>query len=143
MQSEGSKEAVQQYTKVNCGQLRVADTGRKVRLSGWVHRRRDQGALIFIDLRDRDGLTQIVFNRETNPGAHKIAEEARSEYVLQVEGTVQERGTDRVNPNLETGEVEVTADNVKILNRAKPMPFEIAGSTEADEMLRLKYRYLD
>src|ERR1700730_14463858 len=78
-------EQAQQYTKVNCGQLRSADRGRKARLSGWVHRRRDQGALIFIDLRDRDGLTQIVFNRESNPDAHKVAEEARSEYVLQVE----------------------------------------------------------
>jgi aspartyl-tRNA synthetase len=137
------KEQSKLYAKVNCGQLRSADTGRKVRLSGWVHRRRDQGALIFIDLRDRDGLTQIVFNRESNPTAHRIAEEARSEYVLQVEGTVQERGADRVNPNLDTGEVEVTADGVAILNRAKAMPFEIAGATEADETLRLKYRYLD
>ncbi|MEO8287163.1 MAG: aspartate--tRNA ligase [Chloroflexota bacterium] len=139
----GQEIEVAQYTKVSCGQLRPADKGRKVRLSGWVHRRRDQGALIFIDLRDRDGLTQIVFNRESNPGAHKIAEEARSEYVLQVEGVVEARGDDRVNPNLDTGEIEVAADNVKILNRAKPMPFEIAGNTEADEMLRLKYRYLD
>src|SRR5438874_6953559 len=143
MESVKESKETAQYTKVNCGQLRSADSGRKVRLSGWVHRRRDQGALIFIDLRDRDGLTQIVFNRESNPDAHKVAEEARSEYVLQVEGTVQERGADRVNPNLDTGEIEVAADNVKILNRAKPMPFEIAGSTEADEMTRLKYRYLD
>ncbi len=143
MESGQINEQSQQYTKVNCGQLRSADIGRKARLSGWVHRRRDQGALIFIDLRDRDGLTQIVFNRESNPEAHKVAEEARSEYVLQVEGTVEGRGTDRVNPNLDTGEIEVAADSVKILNRAKPMPFEIAGNTEADEMLRLKYRYLD
>ncbi len=143
MESGQINEQSQQYTKVNCGQLRSVDSGRKVRLSGWVHRRRDQGALIFIDLRDRDGLTQIVFNRESNPDAHKVAEEVRSEYVLQAEGTVEERGADRVNPNLETGEVEVAADSVKILNRAKPMPFEIAGNTEADEMLRLKYRYLD
>jgi aspartyl-tRNA synthetase len=143
MESVKETTKTAQYTKVNCGQLRSADSGRKVRLSGWVHRRRDQGALIFIDLRDRDGLTQIVFNRESNPEAHKVAEEARSEYVLQVEGTVQERGADRVNPNLDTGEIEVAADDVKILNRAKPMPFEIAGNTEADEMTRLKYRYLD
>src|SRR6266496_1955377 len=134
MESVKETTKTPQHIKVNCGQLRSADRGRKVRLSGWVHRRRDQGALIFIDLRDRDGLTQIVFNRESNPEAHKVAEEARSEYVLQVEGTVQERGADRVNPNLDTGEIEVAADDVIILNRAKPMPFEIAGNTEADEM---------
>jgi aspartyl-tRNA synthetase len=71
-----------QYTKVNCGELRAADTGHSVQLNGWVHRRRDQGALIFIDLRDRWGITQVVFNREAYPAAHKVAEEARSEYVL-------------------------------------------------------------
>jgi aspartyl-tRNA synthetase len=131
------------YTKINCGQLRLADVDRKVKLSGWVHRRRDQGALIFIDLRDRDGLTQLVFNRETNPGAHALAEGVRSEYVLQAEGMVQARGADRVNPNLDTGEVEVMVERVKLLNAAKPLPFEIAGGAEADEMLRLKYRYLD
>jgi aspartyl-tRNA synthetase len=114
-----------------------------VRLSGWVHRRRDQGALIFIDLRDRDGLTQVVFNREVNPESHTVAEEARSEYVLQVEGRVEERGADRANPNLATGEIEVLAESVTILNRAKPLPFEVAGNIEPDENLRLKYRYLD
>lgn len=133
----------QTYAKVSCGQLTSADAGRKVRLNGWVHRRRDQGALIFIDLRDRDGLTQIVFNREQNPGAHDIAEDVRSEYVLQVDGTVALRGEDRVNPNLDTGEIEVVADAVTVLNEAKPLPFEIAGGAEADETLRLKYRYLD
>jgi aspartyl-tRNA synthetase len=132
-----------QYTKVNCGELRAADTGHSVQLNGWVHRRRDQGALIFIDLRDRWGITQVVFNREANPAAHKVAEEARSEYVLRVEGIVHERGAERVNPALSTGEIEVAADRVEILNRAKPMPFEIAGGGEVDELVRLKYRYLD
>ena len=132
-----------QYTKLNCGELRAADAGTLRPAQRLGHRRRDQGALIFIDLRDRWGITQIVFNREINPDAHKVAEEARAEYVLRVEGIVQERGADRVNPNLATGEIEVAADNVTILNRAKPMPFEIAGGPEADEMLRLKYRYLD
>ncbi len=131
------------YRKVNCGELRAADVERKVQLNGWVHRRRDQGALIFIDLRDRWGMTQVVFNRETNPQAHSIAEEVRSEYVLRVEGTVTLRGADRVNPNLATGEIEAPADRVAILNRAKLLPFEIASSVEADETLRLKYRYLD
>lgn len=131
------------YKAVGCGQLRTEDSGRQVKLSGWVHRRRDQGALIFIDLRDRDGITQIVLNRETNPEAHSIAEETRSEYVLQVEGSVQSRGPERVNPNLGTGEIEVMAERVKILNRAKALPFEIASTVEPDENLRLKYRYLD
>jgi len=93
------------YTKVTCGQLRAGDENRKVQLNGWVHRRRDQGALIFIDLRDRWGITQVVFNRETNPQAHRIAEEVRSEYVLRVEAGVKLRGAKRVNPILDTGEV--------------------------------------
>ena len=131
------------YVRVTCGQLRTADVGRSVQLNGWVHRRRDQGALIFIDLRDRDGITQIVFNREVNPTAHNVAEQVRSEYVLRVEGTVAYRGEERVNPNLATGEVEVVAERAQVLNPAKPLPFEIAGGAEAEETLRLKYRYLD
>lgn len=131
------------YVKVSCGQLRAADVGRRVQLNGWVHSRRDQGTLIFIDLRDRDGLTQVVFNKEANPAAHAVAEEVRAEYVLQVEGTVQSRGEDRVNPRLDTGEVEVIAERATVLNKAKPVPFEIAGGPEPDETLRLKYRYLD
>ncbi|MDQ6693103.1 MAG: aspartate--tRNA ligase [Chloroflexota bacterium] len=140
---EMTQEQLYQYAKTSCGGLRKADARRKVRLSGWVHRRRDQGALIFIDLRDRDGITQVVINREANPTAHGIAEEVRSEYVLQIEGMVEERGADRVNPNLDTGEIEVVADVISILNRSKPLPFEIASATEPDENVRLKYRYLD
>src|SRR5438270_12194829 len=116
------------YVRLNCGELRATDVGRKVQLNGWVHRRRDQGALIFIDLRDRWGMMQIVFNRETNPQAHAIAEEVRSEYVLRVEGSVTLRGADRINPNLATGEIEVPADHVTILNRAKPLPFEVTSN---------------
>lgn len=142
--AQGTGTAIEaKYEVVSCGQLRSEDAGRAIRLSGWVHRRRDQGALIFIDLRDRDGMTQVVFNREANPEAHRIAEEVRSEYVLQVEGSVQHRGAERVNPNLSTGEVEVITDRVEILNRAKALPFEVAGNIEPDENLRLKYRYLD
>ncbi len=133
----------QRYAKVGCGELRAEDAGREVQLNGWVHRRRDQGALIFVDLRDHTGMTQIVFNREQNPQIHKIAEEVRSEYVLRVQGRVDRRGEDRVNPNLQTGKVEVVADTVEVLNEAKPLPFEIAGSIEPEETLRLKYRYLD
>src|SRR4051812_21118866 len=138
-----TQETQTAYTKVTCGQLAAADEGSAVQLNGWVHRRRDQGALIFIDLRDRWGITQVVFNRETNPEAHRVAEQVRSEYVLRVEGTVAPRGPDRVNPNLETGEIEVVAGTVAILNPSKPLPFEVASNVEADENLRLKYRYLD
>lgn len=138
-QAQGQPE----YAKVSCGQVRAADVGKAVHLSGWVHRRRDQGALIFIDLRDRDGITQVVLNRESDPESHRVAEEVRSEYVLRVEGKVAHRGKERVNPNLDTGEVEVVADRVLILNRAKALPFEIAGGAEPDETVRLKYRYLD
>lgn len=130
-------------SKVTCGQLRSSDSGRVVQLNGWVHRRRDQGALIFIDLRDRWGLTQVVFNRETDPITHRLAEESRSEYVLHVEGEVKLRGEDRVNPKIDTGEIEVVASKATVLNRAKPLPFEVASDVEADETLRLKYRYLD
>ncbi|HUP27673.1 MAG TPA: aspartate--tRNA ligase [Chloroflexia bacterium] len=142
MESEGQERA-STFSRASCGELTASDAGRGVRLSGWVHRRRDQGALIFIDLRDRDGMTQIVLNREENPEAHSIAEEVRSEYVLQVDGTVQKRGPERANPNLATGEIEVIASKVLILNRAKALPFEVAGAAEPDENLRLKYRYLD
>jgi aspartyl-tRNA synthetase len=113
VQESGTSQEARQYQAANCGQLRAEDAGRYVILKGWVHRRRDQGALIFIDLRDRDGITQVVFNREANPEAHRIAEEVRSEYVLQIEGNVQHRGEERVNPSLATGEIEVIADRVQ------------------------------
>jgi aspartyl-tRNA synthetase len=138
-----TKEKTTEQIKVTCGELQARDEGRAVQLNGWVHRRRDQGALIFIDLRDRFGITQVVFNRETEPEAHHVAEEVRSEYVLRVEGTVAHRGAERTNPNLATGEIEVVAKRAEVLNAARALPFEIASSVEADEMLRLKYRYLD
>src|SRR5512143_253885 len=129
-----------EYTRASCGQLRATDEGRLVDLRGWVHRRRDQGALIFIDLRDRDGITQVVFNRELDPEAHRVAEQVRSEYVLAVRGQVHNRGPERTNPNLDTGEIEVAAREATVLNPAKPLPFEVASSVEPDENLRLKYR---
>lgn len=140
---QGQQQPGQPYSKVGCGQLNAADAGRNITLQGWVHRRRDQGALIFIDVRDRDGVTQVVFNREQNAIAHDLAEDVRSEYVLRVQGNVVLRGEDRVNPNLATGEIEVVADSIEVLNEAKPLPFEIAGGSEPEETLRLKYRYLD
>ncbi len=124
-----------------CGELRVADAGKSVLLMGWVHRRRDLGQLIFLDLRDRDGLTQVVCNKEKNPDAHARADECRSEYVVAVEGVVARR--DKPNPNLATGEVEVMASRVYILNDARTPPFQIEDEITASEETRLRHRFLD
>ncbi len=126
-----------------CGELTLANVGQRVTLAGWVNRRRDHGGLIFIDLRDRFGITQVTINTDQEE-AHDIASQARSEFVIQVEGTVAARPEGLRNPNLSTGDVEVIADKVTILNPAKTPPFYIsAAGDEVDEMLRLKYRYLD
>src|SRR5437867_7675933 len=127
----------------DCGELRLSHAGQKVSLAGWVHRRRDHGALIFIDLRDRSGLVQIT----VQPGrgeAHSVAEKARGEYVLKLDGVVRPRPENLVNPNLSTGEIEVLADSIEILNLAKvpPIPLDDDGY-RTDEGQRLKYRYLD
>ena len=127
----------------HCGELRAADAGRRVTLKGWVSRRRDHGGLIFIDLRDRYGLTQVVFNPEASAEAHAVASEVRSEYVLEVTGEVRPRPEGTVNPNLETGEIEVDARAVAILSRAETTPFPIRDDIEVDESIRLTYRYLD
>ena len=126
-----------------CGDLRVADVSRTVTLMGWVHRRRTHGGVIFIDLRDRAGLVQVVFNPAVSGPAHQIAEEARLEYVLAVSGEVCRRPPGTVNPNLATGEVEVMACSARILNPAKTPPFYINEPVAVDELLRLRYRYLD
>jgi len=127
----------------NNGELRLSDKGGKVILNGWVHRRRDHGGLIFVDLRDRYGLTQIVFDPERDPAAHKIAETIRSEWVLAVQGTVNPRAEGMANPNLVTGEIEVDADEIEILNQAKTPPFPLDEYVEVGEETRLKYRYMD
>ena len=130
----------------SCGDLTVADVGRKVNLTGWVAHRRDYGKLIFIDLRDRFGLTQVVFDPERTPAAataHRVANEARLEYVLRIEGIVKKRLPGKENPALATGEVEVEAERVELLNPSKVSPFPIAEHVTADEPLRLRYRYLD
>ena len=126
-----------------CGELRASHAGSRVSLAGWVHRRRDHGNLIFIDLRDRWGITQIVFSPEAAPAAHEIAETLRAEYVVHVEGTVRPRPAGMENPRMDTGEVEVSIDRVEVLNEAKTPPFYINEETEIDETLRLHYRYLD
>ena len=127
----------------NCGELRLPDVGRTVILAGWLQRSRDHGGLIFLDVRDRSGLVQVTAD-PTVGKAFEIAEKVRSEYVLQVEGTVRERPDDTVNPDLATGEVEVLAQSIKILNTAKtpPIPLDDDGY-KTDEIARLKYRYLD
>jgi len=127
-----------------CGDLRDGDTGREVALCGWVHRRRDHGNLIFIDLRDRSGICQVVLRPEEDAAAHAAAGEVRSEYVLAVKGRVARRGQENVNPGIATGEVEVVARELEILNRSEVPPFPLDDpEITASEDLRLKYRYLD
>ena len=126
-----------------CGLLTEAQTGEKVVLKGWVQRRRDLGGLIFIDLRDREGIVQIVVNPETAPKALAIAETVRSEYVLEVTGEVVLRDASQVNNNVATGKIEVIASELVIINTAKTPPFAIEDRTEVSEELRLKHRYLD
>lgn len=126
-----------------CGELGREHVGSLVILAGWVHRRRDHGGLIFLDLRDRFGLTQIVFDPDTSPEGYEVARNMRSEYVVRVHGTVQERPEGMDNPELATGEVEVVVTAAEILNEAKTTPFYINEEPQVDESLRLKYRYLD
>jgi aspartyl-tRNA synthetase len=127
----------------NCGQLRLSDKEKTITLSGWVHRRRDHGGIIFIDLRDRYGLTQIVFDPKFDEKSLQAANAVRPEYVLQVTGTVKKRMEGQENKNMETGEIEVYINEIKVLNEAKTPPFEIDQEKTFNEELRLKYRYLD
>lgn len=127
----------------SCGELRTKHIGQGVTLAGWVHRRRDHGGLIFIDLRDREGLVQVVFNPETSPVSHEVASKLRNEYVVRVTGAVARRPSGTENPKLPTGEIEVVAQSAEILNIAKTPPFYINEETEVEESVRLKYRYLD
>ncbi len=126
-----------------CGTLRVADAGKKAVLMGWVNRRRDLGNIIFIDLRDRTGVTQVVFNRELNATAHNKAEVLRNEYVIAAIGTVNLRDADTVNKNIPTGEVELVVDEIRILNESKLPPFLPSDTALTNEETRLKYRYID
>ncbi len=126
-----------------CGELSADNIGKAVVLMGWVMRRRDHGGLIFVDMRDRDGLTQIVFDPDKNRDAHKKAETLRNEYVVAVKGVVAPRPEGTVNPNLKTGSVEIIVSECKVLNRSKPLPFSLDEHIEVAENLRLKHRYLD
>ena len=127
-----------------CGTLRKEHVGGEVSLCGWVSRRRDHGGLIFVDMRDRSGLVQIVFDEAVMAGGtFHDAEALRSEFVIAVRGSVRARSADTVNPNMETGEVEIVVSELRILNKAKTPPFYIQDGIDVDEMIRLRYRYLD
>jgi aspartyl-tRNA synthetase len=126
----------------DCGALRASDAGQRVVLFGWVAARRDHGGCVFIDLRDRGGTTQVVFEPQTNTEAHQQAGELRREYCIAIAGTVAERGGHK-NPNMATGDVEVKADAITIFSTAETPPFELSDDTKADETIRLKHRYLD
>lgn len=126
-----------------CGEVPEAAIGEKVFLKGWVQKRRDLGGLIFIDLRDRTGIVQVVFNPDFSAEVHNIAEKIRNEYVLDIKGTVVAREAGTVNENISTGKIEIHAEEVTIINEAKTPPFIISDRTDASEDVRLKYRYLD
>src|SRR5262245_10424652 len=125
-----------------CGELRPEHAGESVTLMGWVHRRRDFGPLTFVDLRDREGILQVVFDADKNAEAHLRAKELRSEFVICIVGKVVMRDKDKSNPNLKTGRIEVLAKEIYIFNEAKTPPFEI-DQAKIGEDVRLKYRYLD
>ena len=127
----------------DCGDLREDSIGSHPTLAGWVSRRRDHGGVIFVDLRDRSGIVQVVFNPETSPQAYEIADQLRSEWVVQIKGTVRVRPPGSENPAMATGMVEVAADEASILNSSLTPPFYISDDVEVDESLRLRYRYLD
>jgi aspartyl-tRNA synthetase len=127
----------------SCGMVLEGTVGQKVKLKGWVQTRRDLGQVIFIDLRDRSGIIQVVFQPEVSEEALAIADKVRSEYVLDIEGTVVLRDKETVNPKMTTGTVEVMVDKIVVLNKAKTLPFQIEDNTNVSEDIRLKYRYLD
>src|SRR5215469_2737209 len=126
-----------------CGTLRASDAGKKAVLMGWVNKRRDHGSLLFIDLRDRAGITQVVVNADRNAAIHEKAETLRNEYVIAAIGTVKLRDANTVNPNMPTGEVELVADDIRILNESKLPPFLPSDTALTNEETRLKYRYID
>ena len=131
------------FSAPHCGSLRSSDEGRELELYGWVARRRDMGGVIFIDLRDRWGKVQVVFNPTLAPSAHAAASDLRSESVVRVAGVVRRRPSGSENPKLETGEIEVAASELEVLSASEPTPFPLEDAEEPDEKTRLEYRYLD
>ena len=131
------------YRSAWCGDPRKENAGDEIRVAGWVHRRRDHGGLIFIDLRDREGLLQLVFRPEENAEAHAAAHGLRPEHVISAHGSLVEREEGAVNPDLPTGEVELNVSQVDLLAGSQTPPFEIDVDTPVSEELRLQYRYLD
>ncbi|MEW6714209.1 MAG: aspartate--tRNA ligase [Nitrospirota bacterium] len=126
-----------------CGQLNETNIGREVVISGWANKWRDHGGVVFIDLRDRSGIVQVVFNPETDAELHKRAHKIRSEYVLQIKGDVRRRPEGTENPSIPTGQIEITAKELTVLNECKQLPFMVEDDTDASESLRFKHRYLD
>ena len=132
------------YRTHTCGELRASHAGQSVTVSGWVNRRRDHGGVVFFDLRDRAGIVQITINPDLPKEALDLVASVRFEWVLQIEGLVHKRPAGNENPNMETGEIEIIAKNITVLNPAKTLPFMVSSDTDlADENARLKYRYLD
>src|SRR5699024_3058278 len=129
--------------RLGAGTLTKEQIGQTVLLKGWIHRRRDLGELIFIDLRDQSGIVQIVFNPDYSKEALATGASLRSEFVVEIEGQVIERDAETVNPNLKTGEIEVAVSRIEIINKAKTIPFLIHEADDVSEDLRLKYRYID
>ncbi|MEP7354324.1 MAG: aspartate--tRNA ligase [Acidobacteriota bacterium] len=127
----------------SCGQLRASDAGKRAVVMGWVHRRRDLGGVLFLHLRDRDGVTQIVFRADGDPAVHAKADMLSAEYVIAVEGLVDLRSQDTINPAIDTGEVEIVADKIHILNTSRTPPFPMDENADVKEDIRLKYRYVD
>ena len=139
-EAAGSKE-LHRYRSHTCGALRSSDIGNTARLSGWVHRVRDHGGLLFIDLRDHYGITQVVADPDSP--AFKAAESVRSEWVIRVDGAVRKRPEGTVNAELPTGEVELFATEIEVLSQAKELPVPVFGEPDYPEDLRLQYRFLD
>lgn len=132
-----------QQRTVTCGQLRAADVGKNVVLNGWVHRKRDHGGISFVNLRDRYGITQVVVDADSPAELQAVVAELKPEFCIAVRGTVRPRPDTMVNPDMDTGEIEVKAESVTILSRCAPLPFQVEDETNANEDLRLTYRYLD
>ena len=131
------------HKSIDCGSLRKTHLSQDVILAGWVHRRRDHGNIIFLDLRDRSGLIQVVFDPKSAPQAHNIAESVRNEWVLKIKGVVSNRPEGTVNPDMPTGDVEILANDIEIMSRSKTPPFYINEESDVDESIRLRYRYMD